>query len=99
MLVVEIDRVDPEPGQTCIARSANMIRGAGDPRRPAALVPGAAKLGGENDFVATALEPAAQVFFVFAGAVDIGTIEEVDTEFEGTIECGGDVPVDVEKLR
>ena len=90
MLVVEIDRVDAEALQACIAGGAH-IGGASvyAAHVRVGLAAQDAEFCGEADFVAKAANGLTNQYLVVAVAVDVRGIKEGDAQFDGTMN-GGD---------
>jgi hypothetical protein len=90
VLIEEIDVVGPEAAQGARHRRPDILRAAvqPDPR----LLPGLelkAKLGGEHDLVAPALEGPAEQFLVGVGTVDLRRVEKITAQLDGPVQ-GGD---------
>src|ERR1700760_4871274 len=90
MLVVEIDVIDPEPLQAGIAGLANVVGLAVNTPNVGILgIANDAEFGGKYDFVALAFDGSPDQHFVSMRTVHVGSIEEVDAEFESAVN-GGD---------
>ncbi len=82
VLVVEVDVIDAEPGQTGVARRSQVVRFPVD--GPGAVVVAlVAELGGQHHLVPAAGDGLADQFLVDEGAIDIGGVEEGDPGVEG----------------
>src|SRR5208283_2030694 len=100
MLVVEIDVIDTEALERCIAGGAHVFGSAVD----RALAIGqdlVGKLGRDNHAVAVFLERFADQLLVVAHAVNVGGVEEIDPKLDGALKRrdGFDVVARAVKLR
>ena len=83
MLVIKVDRLNPQPAQACFARAADVVGPA--VHAPRARVGGIAndsEFRGQHDLVALALNRAAHKFLVLERPVNIGRVKKRDAEFE-----------------
>src|ERR1700730_16417867 len=89
MLVVEINSLNPQAPQAGFAGFAHVIRLAVEPAyRRILWVADNAKLRCEHNLIPLAPDGFADKFFVLVRAVDIGCVEEIDAEFESTVNRG-----------
>ena len=86
MLVVEVDVVDAEPLQRRVAGGLHVLRTPVLADEPPVRRPHIAELGGYNDPAAPALDCLPDQDLVRERAIDVGSVEEVDAEVEGTME-------------
>jgi hypothetical protein len=86
VLVVEVDVIDAEPPEGCVARLVDVLRRSVDAEVGPALVADVAELGGEHDLVTTPLDCLADEPFVGERAVHVGGVEEGDAEVEGAMD-------------
>jgi hypothetical protein len=89
VLVIEIDGLHSEPTQARLCGALHVGRTAID-SVTLAVGPGSldhvAELGGKDDLVALTLDRSAHQLLVASGAVDVGGIQEVDAQLEGTVD-------------
>src|SRR5262249_39786729 len=88
MLIVQIDGIDAEPLQRCVAGRAHILGASVD----GALVIRqrlVAELGRDYDLVAMLAEDRPDQFLVVADPVNIGGVEKVDPELDRALEGGG----------
>ena len=78
MLVVEVDRVDPEPLQAGLAGAADVGGASVHEVAAAVRAPHLAELGGEDDAVAAAGERPPKELLVVPPSVHVGGVQEVD---------------------
>src|SRR5439155_27077779 len=86
MLVIQVDAVGSEPGQGPLHGGADAGRAAVETPRLAAGVRDVTELRGQHDLVPAALDGPADEFLVVEGPVDLGRVEEGDTELEGPVD-------------
>src|SRR5438874_9097735 len=87
VLVVEVDRVDPQPLQAGLARLLHIFGAAVDAVGTAGL-PGLAEFGGDDDVVRPALQGAAEQLLIMAPAIHVRAVEMIDAEFDGAPDQG-----------
>ena len=88
MLIVKIDAIDLQPAQTFFACFLHVIRFAIDADELLLhRIAQDSELRRDDDFLAMALEHAADQFLVGVRSVDIGRIEESNAQFERAIQC------------
>src|SRR5947207_776952 len=87
VLVVEVDRVDPEPLQAGLAGLLHVFGAAVDAVGAAGLA-GLAEFGGDDDLVRPALQRAAEQFLVVAPAIHVRAVEMIDAELDRAPEQG-----------
>src|SRR5690606_4126688 len=81
VLIIKVDRLDPEPAKTVIARLAHIIRRAVYPSRTGiGRISNDAELGGDHDAVAATANGFADEFFIRIGAVHVGGVEKIDAQ-------------------
>src|SRR5216684_2058758 len=89
MLVIQIDRLNPQPPEAAFAGLANIVgfavQGAGT---GGFGITDDAEFRGQHNFVALAFEGAAHKLLVRVWAVNVGGIEEIDAEFKSTLNRG-----------
>src|SRR5437867_669370 len=86
VLVVEVDRLDAEALQAPVACGAHVLRPPVDGAHPRVVAAHDAELGGDDDLVAPAADPAPDELLVGVGAVHVGGVEEVDAEVERAVD-------------
>jgi hypothetical protein len=86
VLVVQVDVVGAEPPQGAVDRGADVGRAAVEVAGAAAGVGDHAELGRHHDLVAAAVDGAAEEFLVGVGPVDLGGVEQGNTEVEGSVD-------------
>jgi len=89
VLVVEIDHVDLQPAQGCLASRAHVVRLSIDTDKRAVRPPDVAEFGGEYDLVTTILEGFSNKLFIPTHSIDIGGVEKGHAELDGAVD-GGD---------
>jgi hypothetical protein len=90
MELVQVDRLDPEPGQARIALLADRLgRRAGSGDLSGLLVEEVAELGGDDYLVTPAGEGLSDDTLAVAGAVNVGGVEERDAGVERCVDCDG----------
>ena len=82
MLLIEVDRVDPEPAEARLAGLADVLRATADPAGLTARVADIAELGGQHDLVAATADRSADELLVVTVAVDVGGVKQVDSEVQ-----------------
>ena len=85
--VVQIDVVDAESLERCVAGLRHVRRRSVDAHPP--VTEDVAELGGQHDLIAPVGDGAADQPLVVGRAVDVGRVEEGDAELEGSMD-GGD---------
>src|SRR5262249_52888801 len=80
MLIIEVDRLDPEPLQACLAGLPHVLGTAVHPVR-LPLTAHLAELAGQEHALAEALDRAPDQLLVVAPAVHIRAVEMVDADF------------------
>src|SRR6266568_5002261 len=92
--VVQVDMVDSQAQQRGVTAAAHVVRLA---PYPAAMVAGGAvdpELHGHDDLVAPSGDRAAEQHLVMAGAVDVGRVQQCDTEIQRSMDGrGSPVPI------
>src|SRR6267378_5397744 len=86
MLVIKVDVFDAQPLQTSLAGSLHIVGLAVDAAGIGiAGIADNSKLCGQHDLVALALDRASNEFFILVGPVDVSGVEEVNAEFERSV--------------
>ena len=89
MLVVEVDGFDSETAQAGFAGLADVVGLAADAANVGIFgIADDTELRREHDFVAAALDGASDQLFVLMRAVDVGGVEEEDSEVECAVNRG-----------
>src|SRR3984885_13810816 len=89
VLVVEIDRVDAETAETAFAGLADVVGLAADAASGGILgIADDTEFRGEDDFVALAVDGVSDELFVGVRSVGVGSVEEIDAEFESAVNRG-----------
>src|ERR1700722_11379265 len=89
VLIVEINRLHTQSTQTAFARLPNIFRFTTDsPHIRIAWVANDAELGCQHNLVAASTNGFADQFLVSKWSVHVGGIEEIDTEFQRTVNRG-----------
>src|SRR5437868_1238182 len=87
VLVVEVDRVDPQPLQAGLAGLLHIVGAAVDAVSAAGLA-GLAEFGGDDDIVRPAFEGAAEQLLIVAPAIHIRAVEMINAELDRALEQG-----------
>src|SRR5207237_1086906 len=82
VLVVEVDVVGAETSQGALDGGADVVGAAVEGPRAAAVVGDEAELGGHHRLVTASLQGPADKFFVGVRAVDLGGVDQGDTQVE-----------------
>src|ERR1039458_9118126 len=89
MLVIEVDLLDAETLQTCIATLADIFGPAVHTEKRTLCITDIPKLGRQNHLVSAALDRPTHEFFVVPASIHVGGVEEVDAKIERPM-YGGD---------
>src|SRR5258708_6129551 len=86
VLVVEVDVLDAQPFQTSLAGSLHIVWLAVDAAGIGiAGIADNSELCGQHDLIALALDRASDEFFILVWPVNVGGVEEVNAEFERSV--------------
>src|ERR1700737_4041690 len=89
MLVIQIDRLNPQPPEAAFAGLANIVGFAVHGADTGGFgITDDSEFRCQHNFVAFALDGAAHKFLVRVWAVDVSRIEEIDAEFKSTLNRG-----------
>src|SRR5215471_5397701 len=89
MLVIEVDGVDAESIQAGVATGTDILRLTADAANIGiGAIANNGELGSKENFVAAVANGLADQDLVVAVAVDIGSIQEIDAQFDGAMDCG-----------
>jgi len=83
MKIIEIDVIDPEPLQAAFYRLARIGGRAVALRTIAFAIPDNAEFARDHQIVPPASDGLGEEFFIVAGAVNIGSVEQGYSQFEG----------------
>jgi hypothetical protein len=86
VLVVEVDTVGGEPSQRPVDGDSHVRRGAVEVSGTPANVRDHAELGGQDNLIAPSLQGAPHQLFVRVRTVDLGGVDEGDTQLEGAVD-------------
>src|SRR3954447_12360399 len=89
VLVVEVDVVDVQALERCVAGLTHVLGVAADAQALAVLAADVAELGGEHDLVAAVGDRVADELLVREGAIHVGRVEQSDAQLERPVDGAG----------